>query len=180
MLFLHDVNDIQLEFSKLNIYLKTRGGGYYLLNDVLSNLGSVSFSITWSVSAKYCICSLAELNVLLLSHQSSNRAREGECTLVVFLCLPASTSLRFWFRLYWFPLKVLYATCVSSIQTVPTIPFYFFFNALLFALLLMNIYWFLVRTTQINSRNSFSLTHAAVPWLQLRFLCSVPAARSSS
>lgn len=57
-----------------------------------------------------------------------------------------STPRRFWFRLYWFPLKVLYATCVSSIQSVPTIPFYFFFNSLLFALLLMNIYWFLVRT----------------------------------
>lgn len=51
VLFLHDINDIQLEFSKLNIYLKSRGGGYYLLNDVLSNMGSVSFSITWSVSA---------------------------------------------------------------------------------------------------------------------------------
>uniref|UniRef100_A0A3P9J3W1 Ceramide synthase 1 n=1 Tax=Oryzias latipes TaxID=8090 RepID=A0A3P9J3W1_ORYLA len=96
VLFLHDINDIQLEFTKVNIYLKSRGGGYHLLNDVLSNLGSVSFSVSW-----------------------------------------------FWFRLYWFPLKVLYATCVSSIQSVPNIPFYFFFNALLFALLLMNIYWFL-------------------------------------
>ncbi|XP_028259088.1 ceramide synthase 1 [Parambassis ranga] len=96
VLFLHDINDIQLEFTKLNVYLKSRGGGYYLLNDVLSNMGSVSFSITW-----------------------------------------------FWFRLYWFPLKVLYATCVSSLQSVPNIPFYFFFNALLLALLLMNIYWFL-------------------------------------
>lgn len=47
VLFLHDINDIQLEFTKLNIYLKSRGGGYYLLNDVLSNMGSVSFSITW-------------------------------------------------------------------------------------------------------------------------------------
>ncbi|XP_068175079.1 ceramide synthase 1 [Antennarius striatus] len=96
VLFLHDINDIQLEFTKLNVYLKSRGGCYYLLNDVLSNMGSVSFSITW-----------------------------------------------FWFRLYWFPLKVLYATCVSSLQSVPNIPFYFFFNALLLALLLMNIYWFL-------------------------------------
>lgn len=50
VLFLHDINDIQLEFTKLNVYLKSRGGGYYLLNDVLSNMGSVSFSITWSVS----------------------------------------------------------------------------------------------------------------------------------
>lgn len=51
---------------------------------------------------------------------------------------------RFWFRLYWFPLKVLYATCYSSLQSVPNIPFYFFFNALLLILTLMNIYWFLV------------------------------------
>ncbi|NWX92010.1 CERS1 synthase, partial [Nothoprocta ornata] len=50
---------------------------------------------------------------------------------------------RFWFRLYWFPLKVLYATSHSSLQVVPNIPFYFFFNALLFILTLMNIYWFL-------------------------------------
>ncbi|NXY51637.1 CERS1 synthase, partial [Ceuthmochares aereus] len=50
---------------------------------------------------------------------------------------------RFWFRLYWFPLKVLYATCYSSLQVVPNIPFYFFFNALLLILTLMNIYWFL-------------------------------------
>ncbi|KAG9350674.1 hypothetical protein JZ751_024563 [Albula glossodonta] len=96
VLFLHDINDIQLEFTKLNVYFKTRGGSYYFINDLLSNMGSVSFSITW-----------------------------------------------FWFRLYWFPLKVLYASCISSLELVPNIPFYFFFNFLLFALLLMNIYWFL-------------------------------------
>ncbi|KAJ8277355.1 hypothetical protein GJAV_G00074290 [Gymnothorax javanicus] len=96
VLFLHDINDILLEFTKLNVYFKTRGGVYHMLNDYLSDLGSVSFSITW-----------------------------------------------FWFRLYWFPLKVLYASCISSVDSVPNIPFYFFFNFLLFALLLMNIYWFL-------------------------------------
>ncbi|KAJ8408242.1 hypothetical protein AAFF_G00256560 [Aldrovandia affinis] len=96
VLFLHDLSDIQLEFTKLNVYFKTRGGSNHVINDILSNMGSVSFSITW-----------------------------------------------FWFRLYWFPLKVLYASCVSSLDSVPNIPFYFFFNFLLFALLLMNIYWFL-------------------------------------
>lgn len=96
VLFLHDINDIQLEFTKVNVYFKTRGGEYYLIHDILSNMGSISFSITW-----------------------------------------------FWFRLYWFPLKVLYATCVHSLQSVPNIPFYFFFNLLLLSLLLMNIYWFL-------------------------------------
>ncbi|KAK7136607.1 hypothetical protein R3I93_016829 [Phoxinus phoxinus] len=96
VLFLHDINDVQLEFTKVNVYFKIRGGKEYFINDVLSNMGAVSFSITW-----------------------------------------------FWFRLYWFPLKVMWASCVTSIQSVPTIPFYFFFNTLLLALLLMNIYWFL-------------------------------------
>ncbi|NXK70620.1 CERS1 synthase, partial [Sylvietta virens] len=57
--------------------------------------------------------------------------------------VPVPVPGRFWFRLYWFPLKVLYATCHSSLQSVPNIPFYFFFNALLLVLTLMNIYWFL-------------------------------------
>ncbi|XP_066492117.1 ceramide synthase 1 [Tiliqua scincoides] len=96
VLFLHDISDIQLEFTKLNVYFKFRGGVYHRLNDLFSNAGCVSFSVTW-----------------------------------------------FWFRLYWFPLKVLYATCHSSLQSVPNIPFYFFFNALLFVLTLMNIYWFM-------------------------------------
>ncbi|XP_068923868.1 ceramide synthase 1 [Petaurus breviceps papuanus] len=96
VLFLHDINDVQLEFTKLNVYFKFRGGVYHRLNDLISDVGCISFSVSW-----------------------------------------------FWFRLYWFPLKVLYATCHCSLLSVPDIPFYFFFNALLLALLLMNIYWFL-------------------------------------
>ncbi|GCC28667.1 hypothetical protein chiPu_0007099 [Chiloscyllium punctatum] len=96
VLFLHDANDILLEFTKLNVYFKNRAGVRHKLNDVVSNIGCCSFAISW-----------------------------------------------FWFRLYWFPLKVLYATCYSSLQSVPNIPFYFFFNILLLILTLMNIYWFL-------------------------------------
>ncbi|XP_048416165.2 ceramide synthase 1 [Stegostoma tigrinum] len=96
VLFLHDVNDILLEFTKLNVYFKNRAGVRHKLNDVISNIGCCSFAISW-----------------------------------------------FWFRLYWFPLKVLYATCYSSLQSVPNIPFYFFFNILLLLLTLMNIYWFM-------------------------------------
>ncbi|MGH0156117.1 UNVERIFIED_CONTAM: hypothetical protein FKN15_060807 [Acipenser sinensis] len=64
-------------------------------------------------------------------------------TIQVLLKLDRLDLARFWCRLYWFPLKVLYTTFVSSLQSVPNIPFYFFFNTLLFALTLMNIYWFL-------------------------------------
>ncbi|MEE6487866.1 hypothetical protein FKM82_015064 [Ascaphus truei] len=63
--------------------------------------------------------------------------------LVTLTLITFSYAFRFWFRLYWFPRKVLYATCYSSLQSDPDIPFYFFFNVLLFVLTLMNIYWFL-------------------------------------
>ncbi|KAM4707759.1 ceramide synthase 1 [Discoglossus pictus] len=96
VLFLHDINDIQLEFTKLNVYFKNRGWTYHRVNDIISDVGFVTFSVSW-----------------------------------------------FWFRLYWFPQKVLYATCYSSLESNPNIPLYFFFNILLFALTLMNMYWFL-------------------------------------
>ncbi|XP_069623824.1 ceramide synthase 1 isoform X3 [Ranitomeya imitator] len=101
VLFLHDFNDILLEFTKLNIYFKTRGGKYHKINAFITDIGSVLFSVSW-----------------------------------------------FWFRLYWFPMKVLYVTCCSSLESNPNIPFYFFFNILLFLLTLMNIYWFLVLTPE--------------------------------
>ncbi|EFB19132.1 hypothetical protein PANDA_000567, partial [Ailuropoda melanoleuca] len=91
VLFLHDVSDVQLEFTKLNVYFKSRGGSHHRLHALAADLGCLSFSLSW-----------------------------------------------FWFRLYWFPLKVLYATCHSSLRSVPDIPFYFFFNALLLLLTLMN------------------------------------------
>uniref|UniRef100_A0A2K5M4M9 Ceramide synthase 1 n=1 Tax=Cercocebus atys TaxID=9531 RepID=A0A2K5M4M9_CERAT len=96
VLFLHDISDVQLEFTKLNIYFKSRGGSYHRLHALAADLGCLSFGFSW-----------------------------------------------FWFRLYWFPLKVLYATCHCSLRAVPDIPFYFFFNALLLLLTLMNLYWFL-------------------------------------
>ncbi|XP_005333032.2 ceramide synthase 1 [Ictidomys tridecemlineatus] len=96
VLFLHDISDVQLEFTKLNIYFKARGGSYHRLHAVVADLGCLSFCFSW-----------------------------------------------FWFRLYWFPLKVLYATFHSSLLAVPDIPFYFFFNALLLLLTVMNLYWFL-------------------------------------
>lgn len=47
VLFLHDVNDVQLEFTKLNVYFKHRGGVYHRLNDVISNVGCLTFSVSW-------------------------------------------------------------------------------------------------------------------------------------
>ncbi|XP_055286723.1 ceramide synthase 1 isoform X1 [Moschus berezovskii] len=96
VLFLHDISDVQLEFTKLNVYFKSRGGAHHRLHALAADMGCLSFCLSW-----------------------------------------------FWFRLYWFPLKVLYATSYCSLRLVPGIPFYFFFNVLLLLLTLMNLYWFL-------------------------------------
>lgn len=47
VLFLHDINDVQLEFTKLNVYFKHRGGVYHRLNDIISNIGCLTFSVSW-------------------------------------------------------------------------------------------------------------------------------------
>uniref|UniRef100_A0A8C2YKJ6 Ceramide synthase 1 n=1 Tax=Chinchilla lanigera TaxID=34839 RepID=A0A8C2YKJ6_CHILA len=96
VLFLHDLNDVQLEFTKLNTYFRAAGGAHRRLHGLLADLGCLCFCVSW-----------------------------------------------FWFRLYWFPLKVLYATLHTSLISVPDIPFYFFFNTLLLLLTAMNLYWFL-------------------------------------
>ena len=51
-------------------------------------------------------------------------------------------SSRLYCRLYLYPLKVLHSCGCDARPIVPTAPFYFFFNAMLWVLFLMNIWWF--------------------------------------
>ena len=47
VLFLHDIADIFLEFSKLCVAFKSRGGKYHLVPDVLSNVGVLCLVLVW-------------------------------------------------------------------------------------------------------------------------------------
>ncbi len=47
VIFVHDVTDIWLEFSKLNYYLIHRSGKFNILNDILSKVGLTGFAISW-------------------------------------------------------------------------------------------------------------------------------------
>ena len=47
VIFLHDVNDIFLEFSKLCLGFKSRGGKYHIIPDILSIMGFLSFASLW-------------------------------------------------------------------------------------------------------------------------------------
>jgi len=96
VLLLHDISDVALEFTKLNFYMKYRGGRYRASHDALSNFGFAVFALSWFV-----------------------------------------------FRLYWFPLKVLYAALYGAAHLLPvSIPFIPIFNVMLWILLGMNTYWF--------------------------------------
>ncbi len=69
------------------------------------------------------------------------------------------------FRLYWFPLKVLYVVFYAPVvlDLAPTFPFYPVIAVMLSILLAMNIYWFVVSG---RSRSS-----AADHWLLERGAC---------
>lgn len=47
VLFLHDLNDVFLEFSKLCVAFKTRNGKYCRISDILSAVGFVFFVSSW-------------------------------------------------------------------------------------------------------------------------------------
>ncbi|XP_064644935.1 ceramide synthase 1-like isoform X2 [Lineus longissimus] len=53
VLFVHDVTDICLEFTKCNVYLKDRGGRFYAFHDILSTIGFIFFASTWFIFRLY-------------------------------------------------------------------------------------------------------------------------------
>ena len=47
VLFLHDINDVILEFTKLCVAFKSRGGKYHLIPDMTSFAGFLTFASLW-------------------------------------------------------------------------------------------------------------------------------------
>lgn len=47
VLFVHDITDIFLEFTKCNVYMKNRGGKYYAIHDYISTIGFLVFAAAW-------------------------------------------------------------------------------------------------------------------------------------
>lgn len=48
-----DVNDWLLEFTKINVYLKRRGGKFHKINDLISTGGFLVFVLSWGVMRIY-------------------------------------------------------------------------------------------------------------------------------
>lgn len=47
VLFCHDVNDILLEFTKCNVYLRRRNGRFDWNNERISQIGFCVFALSW-------------------------------------------------------------------------------------------------------------------------------------
>ncbi|KAJ7321492.1 Ceramide synthase 1 [Desmophyllum pertusum] len=60
VLFLHDINDVSLEFTKLCLGFKSRGGKYHRIPDILSTTGFLTFAVLWF----YCRLYLYPIKVL--------------------------------------------------------------------------------------------------------------------
>ena len=45
-------------------------------------------------------------------------------------------------RIYWFFYKLLYSAGHQALSIIPSGPFYFFFNTMLWTVFLMNCYWY--------------------------------------
>lgn len=71
------------------------------------------------------------------------------CSQIGFFVFTFSWCL---YRLYWFPLKVIYITAVTGAHRVYLLgaKLYMLFNLLLCILLLLNLYWFYVSLEIIN------------------------------
>ena len=94
MLF-HDFCDVELEFAKVNVYLKVRDGKTHKVNDILAACSFLAMTVTW------------------------------------FVC-----------RLYYFPLKVLYASSAVLLRKGLIPDYTLLNNSMLLALTLMNLFWF--------------------------------------
>lgn len=69
VLLLHDVTDVELEFTKLNVYFKNRGGKLHRLNDIAADLGFVAFASSWYDLTIVLCCHFTCVNPILLALQ---------------------------------------------------------------------------------------------------------------
>lgn len=76
----------------------------------------------------------------------------------MFCCI---TCYRILCRLYWFPTKVLQSSGHVSLLVCPRGAFYLPFNSMLFALYLMQVYWFYLIVKLLIKVGSFTRTLTA-------------------
>ncbi|XP_076333184.1 ceramide synthase 1-like isoform X1 [Tachypleus tridentatus] len=113
VLLLHDICDVQLEFTKLNVYFKIQGGRLQKHHEHVANLSFCIFALTWFVSRLYWF----PLKVLYVSSQNLVDRK---------LSIPFATflNLLLWvllaMNIYWFMLILgfLFKVATGQMQEV--------------------------------------------------------------
>ncbi|XP_065841448.1 ceramide synthase 1-like [Oscarella lobularis] len=95
LIFLHDCNDVLLEYSKCMLYLKKQGNKECPHWELRANIGFGIFMVTWVI-----------------------------------------------LRIYYYFYSILYNAGYLAPALIPSLPFYFFFNIMLWLIYFMNIYWY--------------------------------------
>lgn len=107
VLVLHDLSDVLLEFSKLNVYLKVRAGRRHALHDHLATASFACFAITWFV-----------MRLHYYPRKVMYAASTGLFVKQVFpshyLFFLALLSVLLLMNLYWFALIVLFTVRVLT------------------------------------------------------------------
>ena len=65
VLFLHDVADVFLEFSKCMVYTKYRGDKHHALNNHLATGGFLCFTAVWYALSSVCTCALVTAGIIV-------------------------------------------------------------------------------------------------------------------
>lgn len=107
VLVLHDLSDILLEFSKLNVYLKVRGGKLHSIHDHMATVAFACFAITWFITRLYYYprkVMYAATTGLFMKQVFPSYFFALDCLLTVLLLM----------NLYWFVLIVLFAVRVLT------------------------------------------------------------------
>lgn len=113
VLLFHDIDDILLEFSKLNVYFKLRGQKEYLIHEMIATVSFVTLAVTWFFSRIYFFPLKA-----LYSAGSVTMTRDLGSTLPLLFFMNAQLWVLFAMNLYWFSLIVIFMFKVVTGQIV--------------------------------------------------------------
>ncbi|XP_037278689.1 ceramide synthase 1 [Rhipicephalus microplus] len=107
VLVLHDLSDVLLEFSKLNVYLKVRAGRKHVVHDRIASAAFVCFAITWYLMRlHYYPCKVM--------YAASTGLFVKQVFPAHFLFFLGLLSVLLVMNIYWFGMIVLFAVRVVT------------------------------------------------------------------
>jgi len=116
VLLVHDCCDVELEFAKLNVYLKVRNGQTHKINDILAGVAFFAMTVVWFVGRLYYF-------PLKILHSSSGVLLEKKLFPDYAMFNNLLLILLLGMNVYWFSqmLSLLYKILVGEIEELDDI-----------------------------------------------------------